>query len=83
MVFGFLTRAEVSVPDPTSDTYGEPGGFLFDLPPSRSLKSPAFSFRPEGVVEPEGGCTTDLPASSAACFSRSALASSSSSSSSD
>lgn len=50
-IFGFL-RADVSVPEPASDKFGEPGRFRLVLP-SRSLTMPDFSFRPEGVVAPD------------------------------
>lgn len=52
-ILGFF-RADVSVPEPTSDRFGEPGRLRL-LFPSRSLRMPDFSFRPDGVVAPDGG----------------------------
>lgn len=79
-IFGFL-RVDVSVPEPASDRLGVPGRFRLLLP-SRSLRMPDFSLRPEGVVAPDGGAGWACPGSRFLSFSSAARRSFSSSSSS-
>lgn len=80
-ILGFF-RAEVSVPEPTSETFGESRRFRLLLP-SRSLRMPDFSLRPEGVVAPDGGAGWSRPASRFLRFSSARRSFSSSSSSAD